>query len=180
MKRRARQVVTGQRPAALPFTVFAPRESQGEAAPHADGSKPSHSGRTAKRLAGPRAVSKRMSSGAAWLSLLAPVSGMTRRRAWAIIDPWIAGRRRVFSVTEAVVALDWMLFHRLPGSIRGKRWVGLERKNDWCRVRGFLEKRSPRFVMLALCVHLIPRNRVKAVRKRWWAIRRNETMGRMS
>jgi hypothetical protein len=94
---------------------------------------------------------------AAWLSLLAPVSGMTRPRAWAIIDAWIAGRRRVFSVAETVVALDWMLFHRLPGSIRGKRWVGLERKNEWCRVRGFLEKRSPRFVMLALCVHLIPR-----------------------
>jgi hypothetical protein len=39
MKRRARQVVTGQRPAALPFTVFAARESQGAAAPHAGGSK---------------------------------------------------------------------------------------------------------------------------------------------
>jgi hypothetical protein len=157
MKRRAggRNPTT---PAALPFTVFAARESQGEAAPHAGGSKPSHSGGYSETARGTASRFKTRADGAAaWLSLLAPVSGMTRPRAWAIIDAWIAGRRRVFSIAETVVALDWMLFHRLPGSIRGKRWVGLERKNEWCRVRGFLEKRSPRFVMLALCVHLIPR-----------------------
>jgi hypothetical protein len=89
------------------------------------------------------------------LGLVSWIIGLVSRiagpGAGAVVDPRIAGRCGIESIADAVVAAE---VGARP--IRRKRGFDFERQNHRGRLRGFLEKRSPRLIVLACSVHVTP------------------------
>ena len=82
------------------------------------------------------------------------MTGMTRTSAWSIVDRRIAGRLRVESVADAVVAV--------PRPVRRKGGFCLHRQDQRRHIRGSLDKGAARRIMLRCSRHLI-----RPLTKRW-------------